>query len=233
MKISLKCIFKDGTEREVNLNWDSCVALGYTGRNREAVLAHIEELRKLGVPAPQKIPATYWIDPERVTTERHISVIGNKTSGEVEIFIAKDNEGEIYITVGSDHTDRDFERTSVSKAKQICSKVIAPACWSLKDVKDHWDELILRMEVKREGEKEFTLYQEGDLSRILAVDELLNIAYSERPPQATNPSIFSGTVPLLTKETIFANVYKMTLIDPILKREISHTYEVIVLPDKI
>jgi len=79
VKIILKCIFKDSEEKDVILSWDGCVAAGYTGRNREAVLAHIEELKKLGVPAPEKVPATYWIDPNRVTKEDKIYVIGEKT----------------------------------------------------------------------------------------------------------------------------------------------------------
>ncbi len=233
MKIILKCIFKDSEEKDVILSWDGCVAAGYTGRNREAVLAHIEELKKLGVPAPEKVPATYWIDPNRVTKEDKIYVIGEKTSGEVEVFIAKGEDGKTYVTVGSDHTDRELEKISVSKAKQICSKVIAPSCWEASEILDHWDELILRMEVKRKEDADYLLYQEGTLSKIIPLKELERLAFEEKPKNVKLPSIFSGTVPILRGEPIFANLYRMTLTDPVLNRKISHSYEVISLPDKI
>ncbi|MCS7233912.1 MAG: DUF2848 domain-containing protein [Synergistetes bacterium] len=233
MMVKLKCYFKNGGEKEVTLSWNSCVAAGYTGRNRKAVIAHIEELKKLGVPAPEKVPATYWIEPYRVTTEGEIYVIGEKSSGEVEFFLAKDEEGELYVTVGSDHTDRELERISVSKAKQICSKVIAPTCWKLKEIREHWDELILKMEVKNNENEDFLLYQEGKVSNILTPEELVKLAYEEKPYYLDNPSIFSGTIPILTKEVLFSRIYKMSLEDPILGREIKHSYKVISLPDKI
>lgn len=233
MMIKLICYLRNGERKEVRLIWDSCVAAGYTGRNREAVIAHIEELKRIGVPAPEKVPATYWIEPSRITTDSEIYVIGEKTSGEVEFFLARDEEGELYVTVGSDHTDRELEKISVSKAKQICSKVIAPTCWKLKEVREHWDELILKMEVKNMEEESFTIYQEGKVSKIMLPEELIKLAVEEKPIYTKNPSIFSGTVPILTKDVLFSKIYKMTLKDPVLEREITHTYKVITLPDKI
>ncbi len=234
-RISLKYIPRNGKRGEnVELIWDSCVACGYTGRNRKAVLDHIEELKKLGVPAPEKVPATYWIDPERVSTSSEIYVIGDKTSGEVEIFMAKNNKGETFITVGSDHTDRELERISVSKAKQICPKIIGTECWKLSEIREHWDKIILKMEVKTSEEKgAFILYQEGELITLLPPEELEKLAYSEKPGYARLPSIFGGTISILTKETIFASVYRLSIHDPILDRTITHTYKVIKLPDKI
>ncbi|KUK13660.1 MAG: DUF2848 family protein [Synergistetes bacterium] len=233
MIIKLKCEFKSGEAKEVKLLWDCCVAAGYTGRAQEAVMAHIEELKKLGVPAPKKVPATYWIDPSRVTTDDKVFVIGEKTSGEVEFFLATDEEGELFVTVGSDHTDRELEKISVSKAKQICSKVIAPVCWKLKEIEEHWDELKLRMEVKNKAEEDFTLYQEGNVSKILRPEELLKLACEERPEATEKPAIFSGTVPIVTEDVLFAKIYRMRIQDPILRREIVHIYKVITLPDKI
>lgn len=90
--------------------------------------AHIKELEFLGILAPQKVPVMYWIDPERVSTKKTLYVIGNKTSGEVEFFLAKDKAGELYVTVASDHTDRETEKDSISKAKQLCSKIVAENC---------------------------------------------------------------------------------------------------------
>jgi len=233
MKMKLWCDLKSGKKREVTLSWDYCVAAGYTGRDRRSVESHIEELKKLGVPAPEKVPATYWIDPTRVTTDENLFVIGEKTSGEVEFFLAMDEEGELYVTVGSDHTDRELEKISVSKAKQICSKVISPICWRFKDVEEHWDELILSMEVKNDEKENFTLYQEGSVSRILPPEELLRVALEEKPRDAQKIAILSGTLPILTKDILYSRIYRMKLKDPFLGREIVHNYKVITLPDKV
>ncbi len=222
-----------GESIKVTLEWDGCVAAGYTGRDRESVLAHIEELKQLGVKPPQKVPATYWIDPLRVTTSSKLYVVGDYTSGEVEFFIASDKSGELFVTVGSDHTDRELERISVSKAKQICTKVIASCCWKLSDIKDHWDELILKMEVKSKDKEETILYQEGSLSLLLPPDELIDIVLKDKPLFIKKPSIFGGTIPLWVDEVIYAPFYKLYLIDPVLDREISCSYEVVVLQDKL
>ena len=61
------------------------VAAGYTGRNRNDVLRHIEELSKLGVKPPDKVPAKYVLSPEQLTTDRKIWVHGDSTSGEVRV----------------------------------------------------------------------------------------------------------------------------------------------------
>ena len=66
MRFKAMCAPLQGAEREVLLSWDSCVAIGYAGRNQDAVRAHMEELVKLGVPAPAMVPSMYWSDPERI-----------------------------------------------------------------------------------------------------------------------------------------------------------------------
>lgn len=216
----------------VELEWDSCVAAGYTGRDQKAVVAHIKELEILGVPAPQKVPAMYWIDPERISTSKILYVIGEKTSGEVEFFFAKDKNGEAYVTVASDHTDREIEKESVSKAKQICSKIIAEDCWKVSDIRDHWNNIIIRAKIKENDNSPEILYQEGPLSKILLPEKLEEICEQDCPNKQGNIAIFSGTLPLISNEIIFAKIYQLIMFDPILKREINHTYRVFTLPDR-
>jgi hypothetical protein len=52
--------------------------------------------------------------------------------------------GEVFVGVGSDHTDRALERLSIPAAKQACPKVAGTAVWRLDEVEDHWDRLELR-----------------------------------------------------------------------------------------
>ncbi len=232
MKLDLKYTGVENKETIIKLEWDNCVAAGYTGRDQKAVQAHIKELQSLGIPAPQKIPAMYWIEPERVSTKNILYVIGDKTSGEVEFFLAKDKTGELYVTVASDHTDRETEKDSVSKAKQLCSKIVAENCWKVADIRDHWDEIVISLKVKTNGDSPEILYQEGPLSRIFTPEKLEEICEQDSPNKKGNIAIFSGTLPLISDETLFAKIYQLTIFDPVLNRKISHTYKVITLPDR-
>ena len=67
---------KDGVSESIVLSWDACVAAGYTGRDQAGVMAHVEELRKIGVPAPEKVPSMYWVEPERVSSTGLLWVVG-------------------------------------------------------------------------------------------------------------------------------------------------------------
>lgn len=92
---------------------------------------------------PVSVPSLYWVAPERVACAERIQVVGGESSAEMEFFMAPDADGRLYLTVVSDHSDRKLESVSVSKAKQICPKIIGPEFWALDDVRDHWNELRL------------------------------------------------------------------------------------------
>lgn len=232
MKLNLKYKNLENVENIIELEWDNCVAAGYTGRDQKAVQAHIKELEDLGIPVPKKIPSMYWIDPERVSTKKTLYVIGNKTSGEIEFFLAKDKIGELYVTIASDHTDRETEKDSVSKAKQLCSKIIAENCWKVADIRDHWDKIIINLKIKANNNSSEILYQEGHLGDIITPEKLEEMCEQDKPEEKGNIAILSGTLPLISDETLFAKIYKLTIFDPILNRKIEHTYKVIILPDR-
>jgi len=234
---SIEMIFRgyldalDGYHRDIELYWDYCVATGYTGRDQEGVRRHIEELERIGIAAPYKIPAMYWIDPERVTSADVLYVIGEKTSGEIEFFLASDRDGDLYFTVASDHTDRELESVSIAKAKQICSKIISPCFWRLADIRDHWDEIRLKMEVSVNG-FDFSVYQEGFLGQILPPERLFDLAKGDVLKSGAIISIFSGTLPLKSQSFVYAECYKLSMEDPVLSRAIRKKYNVQILPDR-
>ncbi len=119
------------------------VIAGWTGRNNEAVEHHIEELAAIGVPRPSTAPLYYRVGVACLTQARSIQVVGNNTSGEVEpvLFATAD---DLWLTVGSDHTDRSAETYSVAPSKQLCPKVIANQAWRISEIKDHADQVLLR-----------------------------------------------------------------------------------------
>jgi hypothetical protein len=165
------------------------VAAGYTGRDQAGVLAHVEELRKIGVPAPEKVPSMYWVEPERVSNTGLLWVVGESTSGEGEVFLARDEGNNLCVTVASDHTDRALETVSVAKAKQACSKVIGSFFWRVDEVRGHWDSIDLR--TWNDGK----LYQEGTLGKMLPPEKLFELAREDAPAGTGKLALFSGTLP--------------------------------------
>src|SRR4051812_29495319 len=108
---------------EIAFEPGSLVIAGFTGRNRDAVAAHVDELARLGVPEPAGIPAFYPLSPRLLSVEPEILVSSTATSGEVEPVLFCAN-GSWYVGVGSDHTARDLERVDIGLSKAACPKVV-------------------------------------------------------------------------------------------------------------
>ena len=226
MEMKIALLRLDGMAEEVRLSWDACVAAGYTGRDQGSVLAHVEELRKIGVPAPEKVPSMYWVEPSRVSSSDLLWVVGEGTSGEGEVFLARDCRGNLCVTVASDHTDRALETVSVAKAKQVSSKIVGALFWRVDEIRDHWDSIELR--TWADGK----LYQEGTLGKMLPPEKLFELAREDAPAGTEKISLFSGTLPVLGEGIIYASNYVLSLKDPVLGREIRHSYSVKILPDR-
>lgn len=208
---------KEGVSK-VRFEASRVLLAGYTGRDQEVVKRHIKELKKIGVPAPEKAPTLYRVGTYLITNEKEVEVKGDKTSGEVECAILIDDKA-IYVTVGSDHTDRELEKVNVEKAKQMCQKVIAKEAWLYSEVKDHWDNVILRSYAIKEGKK--VLYQEDKLKALLGVEDLLKrFNIKER-----GTVLFSGTIQLKGK-LIYSDEFQIEMEDPELDRIIRHGYRV-------
>ena len=92
-----------------------------------------------------------------------MQVVGTASAGEVEPFHVFADGGAVYVSVASDHTYRELERTSVALAKQVCAKPVATSAWPLAEVAAHWDELVLRATISEEGRE--VLYQEARCRR--------------------------------------------------------------------
>lgn len=202
----------------------SCYCIGYSGRNKEMTMKHIEELAELGVPEPEEIPSLYPMRKSSITQEETIDVIGSESSGEAEIvLIFGDNEDEIYVTVGSDHTDRSLEIVDINKSKQVCDKPFAKKAWPLYELQSYWDVLELISYVK--GNKdEWELYQHQSVSAILPINEILDFL-KRKNVHLKNSIAFCGTVPLIDGFKYGAS-YLMEIKDPVKQDTISFKYNV-------
>lgn len=169
--------------------------IGYAGRDKQKTLEHIEELKKIGVPEPKSVPELYHLSSNLISTDESIKVIGPQTSGEIEIVLITDGAGDLFVTVGSDHTDRGLETVSIHKSKQVCAKPIAEKKWNFSDVENEWDELVLYSEVYAEGE--WHKYQEDKVSSIIPLNEIKSFL-KENDVSMKNSIVYCGTVPLLS-----------------------------------
>jgi hypothetical protein len=211
---------------------------GYTGRNTEAVKAHIAELAREGVAPPPMVPMLYPLPANSISLDQRIEVVGSKTSGEVE-FVLLVTQGEVYVGMGSDHTDRELERVSVQASKQICPNILAPVVWKLRGIENHWDELLLQSWVVLEDQQsaeEKILYQQTRLATMLSPQQLLlkvsrAFGRQELDLQALDGLVlYSGTTPILTGEMLFGAQFFGELYDPVDDRKISCGYRIAALP---
>ncbi len=193
------------------------VIAGWTGRDEAALRKHIKELEEIGVKPPKSTPIFYRVAADLLTYASEIQVSGPDTSGEVEFVLLSRPDG-LWVTVGSDHTDRKAETVGVSLSKQLCAKPIAKEAWRYDEVKPHWEKLVLRSWT--DGE----LYQEGPVTAMRSPEDLLG-----RYPLKPGWAMFCGT--LAAKGGIRpGTVFRMELDDPVRKRKLSHEYRVTVLP---
>jgi hypothetical protein len=218
-----------GTERgrwcEVPVR--NLVIAGWTGRDRAAVAMHIRELAELGVAPPSRVPIFYRVAASLMTTSATVDVIGTDSTGEVE-FVLLSHDGDWWVGVGSDHTDRKAEAVGVTLSKQLCPKPLAPAVWSFDSVEPHWDKLVLRSYLASGTDR--TLYQEGLVSAMRHPRELVEL-YSKGAAAEFGPgtAMFCGTLPA-RGGIRWTDTFIIELEDPVLKRIISHSYDCRALP---
>src|SRR5215831_946469 len=121
-------LVRAGYRTTVAIEIERLVIAGWTGRDKTAVEKHIAELKELGVAPPFSTPTYYPVSAARLSTATDLQVLGETSSGEVEVVLVK-YRGRLLIGVGSDHTDRQVETYSVGVSKQMCDKPIAPRLW--------------------------------------------------------------------------------------------------------
>ncbi|ACS87209.1 DUF2848 domain-containing protein [Musicola paradisiaca] len=212
----------------MDLEVKELVIAGWTGRDREAVMHHIRELELLGVPQPSAIPLFYRVAANQLSQSAQIDVVGETTSGEAEPLLFC-RQGEWFVSLASDHTDRELEASSVALSKQVCVKPVAHQAWRFADVEAYWDQLVLRSWILEDGD--YRLYQQGTLAGLRRPEELLSL-YRERSGEALPAdglAMSCGTVPAIGGIRP-AQAFRMELIDERRGRVISHQYAITALP---
>jgi len=204
------------------------VIAGFTGRDQASVAAHVSELAAIGVPVPDEVPAFYPLDPALLTTRDLVEVTGPNTSGEAEPVIIRHHD-RWYVTVGSDHTDRDLERSGIAESKAVCPKPVSRHVVELPASVDavDWDEIELSSAV--DGRP----YQRGTLAALLHPADLLARlgAVQGAPGGDGDLAMFCGTLPLLEGEFVAGAAWQLTMRIPG-GTTLDHRYRVRRRPDR-
>ncbi|MPV35540.1 DUF2848 family protein [Georgenia subflava] len=179
------------------------VVAGYTGRDAAAVQHHIDELAAIGIPAPDSVPAFYPMDAALVTQDPAVTVAGSYTSGEVEPVLVRAG-GELYLGVGSDHTDRDLERESVAGSKAACPKPVSRQVVRVPADLD-WDAVEMASAV--DGER----YQSGTLRTLRVPTDVLALLDADSSAPGGDLVMFGGTLPLLTGTFVAGSAWELEL----------------------
>ena len=211
---------RDGKIETRSVALDRLYNFGSATRNAEDAVAHQEEVAKAGIGIAFDIPAprVYPIAPHDVVTDDEIFVHNDETSGEVEIVLLQMG-GQLYAGVGSDHTDRALERTSIVWSKQAYPNVLARTFWPLDDVRDHWDDLVLRSWVDGRA------YQDVGVSIFMEPDEMLARLKDRIPSLPDTYMLYSGTYVSVDKSLGFGKTWAFEVEDPTLGRTIRHEYK--------
>lgn len=206
--------------QSVEVEPEATVIAGFTGRDRASVESHLLELRELGVPTPASVPCFYLAPGSWVVQGPSLTAVHDNTSGEAEMVLIFDR-GVTYVTLGSDHTDRQGEAIDIPLSKLACEKIVASTAWRLDDVADRLDGVEITSWIVEDGRE--TIYQQGRLGELMSVADLLDAT-----PFTTRPScfvLFTGTLPAIGGIRPSAS-FRAELRDPGDGRSIELTYRI-------
>jgi hypothetical protein len=202
------------------------ILAGWTGRDDASVKGHIEELAHHGVPAPSTYPLGYRVSHTLVGQTDCLEVLGPHTSGEIEYVVVSMPDG-LWLTVGSDQTDRKAEAQGVALSKQLAGKVLGETLWKLDEVMPHFDKIMLRAHVLIDGKR--VLYQEGALALIRTPQDLMARFGDGKGGLPIGTVLMSGTLNAIGGVRP-ADRFEMEMVDPVLGRSITKSYDISMLP---
>jgi hypothetical protein len=216
----------NGTTDQRTIDISNLVIAGFTGRDPVALEKHILELEQVGIPRPAITPIFFHVGSNLLTHESAIQVSSTTASGEAEAVVFNIAD-EKWVGLGSDHTDRKLEATSIVLSKQVCPKPISSSLWRLADVEAHWNELEMRSWLIDAGQR--SLYQEGTLAGNLHPNELIKLNQQRGGSFNAGSAMYCGTLSAIGP-ICFSEKFEIELYDPVLDRRLNHAYDVIALP---
>lgn len=191
--ILLNIRLRSGDDVAVGVEVSRSVNFGFAGREKEGALAHVAELRELGLPAPTRIPSIFPIPPSRITTDSEVCVPGEDSYGEVEFALLCTEKLGWVVCAAADHSDFLVEGLSTTRAKTVYDDVLSTDAWLLDDVLENWDSITMTCE-RRDGAV-WELIQSGSVGELMRPHDLIK-ELEDRSGRSAAPGtvILSGTI---------------------------------------
>ena len=222
--IDLKVFDWDGGEKSLQFRCQRLYNAAFAGRDEALVRHHIEEISALGIAPPLSFPLVENLSPHLLSTSDELGIYApslaeDTTNGEIE-YVLIWHQGEVLISVGSDHCDLWLEQHDLQRSKNVAPNFISAHVWRYLDVKDHFDVLVLECDVRIDGA--WQLAQSAACGTLLEPDFWIRIVESQLDdPEGT--VLFSGTIASIDGIKK-GDAYRIRLTDPVLLRLISHEY---------
>jgi hypothetical protein len=215
--------------RDLPVDLHQVLLAGFSARSKDVRQQHIDELRRLGIEPPDRVPAFWPVSAALATTADRIQVQGADTSGEIE-FALLFAAGRVLVGVASDQTDRALEVQSIPRSKQLCAKVLSRDMLPLDGLRRTWDAIVISSDV-RDADGTWRPYQRAALATMLDPDALVRACFGEAPvPDGT--LLLSGTVPILDGHTRYAPAFRGRLEVPGWDDQLRIEYDVEAMPDR-
>jgi len=223
-EIALTLCLPDGTCEPLTFNCRHMYNAAFAGRDPKDVQHHIDEMHALGVAPPDRFPLLAPVSPHLLSIADQLGLYTDSespdtTSGEVE-YVLLWQGGEIYVGVGSDHCDLELEKTDLVWSKNVALNLISDQVWRLGDVVSHFDDLMLRCEVRNGAE--WRVSQNAPCGTLLSPDFWIAIMENSLP-DTDGTVLFSGTIGSLDGVQSGTG-YSISLTDPVTGRSLTHAY---------
>ncbi|MDR4534953.1 DUF2848 family protein [Glutamicibacter sp. PS] len=200
---------------------DNCAVIvaGYTGRDAHAVQEHIDELAAIGIAPPPQVPMFYPVELASVTSSESVSVVGERTSGEIEPLYIR-HGGRYFLGLASDHTDRELEAIDIPRSKAACPKPVGREIIEIPDLSTFsLDDARARSWV--DGE----LYQEGTLSNLRTPSNVIELLIENHGRNDEDFLCLGGTLPVIGGAFKYGTEWKLELaLDE--NTILTHTYRI-------
>lgn len=217
----------DGRTSDADFEIRRMYNFGSATRDPETAVAHQQEVAKSGIHIALDVPAPriYPIARHALTTEDEVFVQSDRTSGEVEIVIYVGDR--LYVGVGSDHTDRALETVSIPGSKQACANHLPPIFWPYDEIRDSWDDCVLRSWV------DGRLYQDVGVDAFLRPEDIVALL-RERVDGVPDHGflVFCGTIVSVDKALGFGTHWRYEIEAPGL-RKIEAVYRVVDILEQV
>jgi hypothetical protein len=213
---------RSGVDTPLAVTPERVYNLGSATVDASAAVAHQEEVADVGVRIAFDVPAPriYPMAVSSITTDATVGVHSGATSGEAELVIVVQG-GEVYLGVGSDHTDRELERQSIIWSKQYSPSVLGHRVWRWADVEASWEDLVLESTV------DGVLYQRSPASVFLDPAKILAVLAERVTSLPADYLVYCGTYTSIDRQIRFGTTWTATLRDPATGERLELAYDVV------